>query len=223
MQLSPTGADSLARFTPLPAFSPAPPIQGLRLIGITMTFARGQEICGQGESAEHVYKVVRGAVRCFRVLADGRRQISDFYLPGDIFGVEAGVQRRATAEALLDTTLVVARRSTLIDAGDGTMARALWRLAVAELQRSEDHVLTLGRRSATERVASFLADLRERLGDRDTLELPMSRQDMADYLGLTIETVSRTLTQLQVMGLIELRGPRQVRIRRPRAIADLCE
>ncbi|MFI4974360.1 MAG: helix-turn-helix domain-containing protein [Caulobacterales bacterium] len=196
----------------------------IRLIGVPMTFARDQEIFGQGEPAEHVYKVVKGAVRCFRVLADGRRQISDFYLPGDLFGVEAGVDRRATAEALTDTVLIVARRSALVDDGDdGAMARRMWRLAVAELQRSQDHVLTLGRRAASERVASFLVDLAARLSDEDGLELPMSRQDIADFLGLTIETVSRTLTQLQVSGLIRLRGCRSVQLCRPRALAELCE
>lgn len=200
------------------------PGDDFRLIGSTMSFARDQEVYGEGEAADHVYKVISGAVRCFRVLTDGRRQISDFYLPGDIFGIEAGVERSATVEALTDTVLVVARRSALVDdTDDGSAARRLWRMAVADLRRSQDHVLTLGRRSASERVASFLVDLASRLMAEAALELPMSRQDMADYLGLTIETVSRTLTQLQVSGLISLNGCRSVCLRRPRALAELCE
>jgi len=193
-------------------------------IGLTMRFAHDQEIFGEGEPADQVYKVVSGGVRCFRVLSDGRRQICDFYLPGEVFGVEAGAARRANAEALSDTVLIVARRSALV--GDGRneqTARTLWRLALAQLRRSEDHVLTLGRRSATERVASLLVDLAERLGGGDVLEAPMTRQDMADYLGLTIETVSRTITQLQGAGLIRLSGRRTIRLARPRVLADLCE
>jgi CRP-like cAMP-binding protein len=188
-----------------------------------MRFARGQEICGEGERAEHVFRVVRGAVRGFRVLADGRRQIAEFYLPGDVFGFEAGRERRASAEALADSVVVVARRPAMGDDGDPAMTRQLWRLAVAELRRSQDHVLTLGRRSASERVASFLVDLAERIGEGGAVELPMSRQDIADYLGLTIETVSRTLTQFQVLGLIRLEGSRLVRLLRPGALAEFCE
>jgi CRP/FNR family nitrogen fixation transcriptional regulator len=199
-------------------------VEEVRLIGATMAFARDQEIFGEGEPANHVYKVVRGAVRCFRVLVDGRRQISDFYLPGDLFGVEAGLEHRASAEALMDTVLVVARRSALFDEGDGgATARRLWRRAVADLQRSQDHVLTLGHRVPSERVVSFLLDLAARMGDAEALELPMSRRDIADYLAVAIETVSRVLTQLQVSGLIKLQGSRSIHLCKPRALAELCE
>jgi CRP/FNR family nitrogen fixation transcriptional regulator len=194
----------------------------VRLIGVTMRFAPGREICGQGGRTDNVYRVISGAVRSFRLLSDGRRQICEFYLPGDIFGIELGAERLATAEALAESVLLVARRSALLD-GDRPMASQLWKLAVGELQRSQDHVLTLGRRSASERVVSFLIDLADRLGIREDLELPMSRQDIADYLGLTIETVSRTLTQLQAAGLIKVGGCRSIRLRRRAALADLCE
>jgi CRP/FNR family nitrogen fixation transcriptional regulator len=164
--------------------------------------------------------VVSGAVRAVRLLADGRRQIADFYLPGDIFGVELGERRRAAAETLGETVLLAARRAALTARPD---QGGLWRLALADLQRSQDHVLTLGRRSASERVASFLIDLAERLDGGPAFDLPMSRQDMADYLGLTIETVSRTLTQLQADGLVSISGCRHVRLPRPAALAELCE
>jgi CRP/FNR family nitrogen fixation transcriptional regulator len=194
---------------------------GLRLIGVTMNVMRDQEVFGEGEPADYVYKIVRGAVRGFRVLSDGRRQICDFYLPGDIFGIEPGTDHRITTEAVMDTVLIVARRSVLCQ-DDGATARSLWALALAELGRSQDHALTLGRRSAGERVASFLVDMAARIGDGQNVDLPMSRQDIADYLGLTIETVSRTLTQLQASGLVELAGCRAVRLRKPRALAELC-
>jgi CRP/FNR family nitrogen fixation transcriptional regulator len=195
---------------------------GVRLIGATTHVARDQEVFGEGEPADHVYKVVTGAVRAFRVLSDGRRQICDFYLPGDVFGVEAGPDHLLTAEALTDTVLVAARRSSLGDDTDGPANRRLWRLAMDQLRRGQDHVLTLGRRSAAERVANFLMEMVARLGGGEALELPMSRQDMADYLGLTIETVSRTLTQLQVTEMIALSGCRSIRLRRPHALAALC-
>lgn len=194
-------------------------------VGSVMSYGRDQEIFGQGEPAMQVYKVRTGAVRCFKLLSDGRRQISDFYLPGDVFGVEAGIEHRVTAEALTDTVLTVARRSALTDsAGDEIgRAQALWRLAIGDLQRSQDHALTLGRRSATERVASLLIDIAERLDADDGLVLPMTRQDMADYLGLTIETVSRTLSQLQSSGLISVGGCRKVQFLDRVALLELCE
>jgi CRP/FNR family nitrogen fixation transcriptional regulator len=190
----------------------------IKLIGVARSFARDQEIYGEGEAAETVYKVATGAVRLFKVLADGRRQIAEFYLPGDVFGIEAGAERRNTAEALCDTTLIVARRSGLCAEEQGA---PLWRLALRELQRTHEHVLTLGRRAADERVAGFLIDLAERTGQSATLELPMSRQDMADYLGLTIETVSRTLTQLQADGLIEISACRSIRLKNTAALNQM--
>lgn len=193
----------------------------IKLIGIAKTFTKDQEIFGEGEATDVVYKVAAGAVRSFRILADGRRQIADFYLPGDVFGVELGQQRRSTVEAVGDAVVVVARRATLI--ADPDNADRLWRHALQELQRTQDHVLTVGRRSATERVACFLLDLAGRLGASADVELPMSRQDIADFLGLTIETVSRTLTQMQVDGLIDVSGCRRVRLIRRAVLAELCE
>ena len=212
---------AIARTSYTPARSTEPSASDeIRLVGLTKSFGRDQAIYGEGDPADLVYKVISGAVRTFRVLADGRRQISDFYLPGDVFGVELDAERRSGAEAISETVLLVARRSVAEDPEQG---QSLWRHALRQLRRSQDQALTLGRRSASERVASFLLDLAERLGGGDELELPMSRQDMADYLGLTIETVSRTVTQMQGSGLIGLAGCRHVRLTRPGALAELCE
>ena len=199
-----------------------PELDRLRLVGLTRGFARGREIFGEGERAGHVYSVISGAVRSFRVLSDGRRQVLDFYLPGDIFGIEPGPDHGAGAEAVSDVILLVARRSLVADEGDGAVTRRLLRLAVDDLRRSREHVLTLGCRTACERVASFLNDLAVRLGNRRSLDLPMSRQDIADYLGLTIETVSRTFTLFQTAGLIRLHGRRSVELCRPNALINLC-
>jgi CRP/FNR family nitrogen fixation transcriptional regulator len=192
-----------------------------QLLGVVKAFSRGREIFAEGDAVDAVYKVVSGAVRSVRLLSDGRRQITDFYLPGDMFGVEFGSARRCGAEALCDAVVVVARRSGLM--ADSREGPRVWGRVVEELQRSQAHVLTLGRRSAAERVASFLIDLAERLGGKAEFELPMSRQDIADYLGLTIETVSRTLTQMQADGLVALRGCRRVRLADRQALQQLCE
>jgi len=207
--------------TSAPPFAPGAEDDVFPLISAAKSFGRDQAVYDDGDAADCVYKVVSGAVRAVRLLADGRRQIGEFYLPGDVFGVELGERRRAAAEALGETVLLVARRASL-PAGPEQGGR-LWRLALRDLQRSQDHVLTLGRRTASERLASFLLDLAERLDATGEFELPMSRQDIADYLGLTIETVSRTLTQLQADGLVRLSGVRRVRLPRPAALAELCE
>jgi CRP/FNR family nitrogen fixation transcriptional regulator len=193
----------------------------IKLIGVAKTFRRECEIFGEGDATDFVYKVVSGAARSVRLLSDGRRQIMHFFLPGDVFGVEFGRERRAGAEALSDAVVIVARRSAI--ASDTDQSMLLWRHAVSELQRSEDHVMTLGRRTATERLASFLIDLADRLDADDVLELPMSRQDIADYLGLTIETVSRTLTQLQAEGLVKLESCRLLRFLDRDTLEELCE
>ena len=168
-----------------------------------------------GEPATYVYRVMTGLVRTYRILADGRRQISEFFLPGDVFGLQAGQDYRLSAEAVTDCHLVAMRRGQLADRAtqDGATAHKLWALTLHHLKRSEEHMLLLGRKSAAERLAWFLMDMAERIPAPDTVELPMSRQDIADYLGLTIETVSRTMTQLREDALIELPSSRRVVLR----------
>lgn len=211
------------RPTPVtPVKSPRPEADAaLRLIGATAHLARDREVFGEGEPADQVFKVVSGAVRGFRVLADGRRQICDFYLPGDIFGLDLGETYRIAAEALCDTVLIVARRSLLGEGRDPAAARALFNLAMEQLRRGQELALTLGRRSARERMGCFLLDLESRLGESACLDLPMSRQDIADHLGLTIETVSRTLTQMQNAGLVRISGARSVELRQRQALSGL--
>jgi CRP/FNR family nitrogen fixation transcriptional regulator len=193
--------------------------------GVQVRYAREEEIFGEGEPADHVYKVLSGGVRTYRILRDGRRQIDEFHFAGGHFGIEAGSEHRTTAEAITDATVLVARRVSLSDLSDqgGDVARQLLQLTVEGLRRTQDHVVLLGRKSACERVASLLLDLAERAGNPRTLDVPMSRQDMADYLGLTIETVSRTLTQLQGDGMIEIPTSRRIVLRNRAALADMVE
>jgi CRP/FNR family nitrogen fixation transcriptional regulator len=182
----------------------------LEMMGAPMSFSRNEEIYGEGEAAEYLYKVVSGAVRMYKVLADGRRQIGAFYLPGDMFGFEPGDTHAASAEAIGDATVLVFKRSAVtLAARDSDVARRLWEMTARELGRSQKHALLLIL-SAQERVASFLLEMAARTRASSEIELPMSRQEIADYLGLTIETVSRALGQLESMGVISVPAARRI-------------
>ena len=192
------------------------------LTGITMTYDRNGEIYGEGESADYVYKVVSGAVRTYKVLNDGRRQINAFYLPGDCFGLELGDEHTWSAEAIVGATIAMVKRSAVLSASkrDGEVARQLWSMTAGQLDEARNHALLLIK-SAQERVAAFLLEMSQRLADSDSVELPMGRQDIADYLGLTIETVSRTLTQLENRRTIELLTSRVIALRNRSVLSRL--
>ena len=192
-------------------------------MGARMTFERDAEVFGEGEPADFVYRVASGAVRTYRVLSDGRRQIGDFHLVGDLFGLEAGREHLFGAEAISRSDIIVCRRSSLFSlaARSPDIGQALWAETARELERAQSHLMLLGRKSACERVATFLGALASREPAGTEIMLPMSRQDMADYLGLTIETVSRTFTQLQFDGVIQLHGCRRVQVLSPTALSRL--
>jgi len=194
----------------------------LGLMGAPMRFARNIEIYGEDEPAEYLYQVISGAVRTYRMLDDGRRQIGAFYLPGDIFGVEAGDVHLWSAEAISDAQVLVVKRSAVMARAEHEkdLARQLWMLTVRELQRMQEHSMVLIK-SAEERVAGFLLEMAARGAAGAAVELPMSRQDIADYLGLTIETVSRTITQLVQSGTIALETSRRVLFRNRSALNRL--
>lgn len=188
--------------------------------GVRVDYGRGEEVFGEEEPAECVYRVISGVVRTSKILADGRRQISEFYLPGEVFGMETRAQHELCAEAVTDAKVFAMRRKPLMNLAttDCETARKLWAVTLHDLRRSQDHMLLLGRKSAHERLVWFLMDMAARLPADREVALPMSRQDIADYLGLTIETVSRTMTQLQEDGLIELHGCRHVVLRDRQAL-----
>lgn len=192
----------------------------VNLPGFVMGFSRNEEIFGEEESADFVYKVIAGAVRIIRILSDGRRQVAAFHLADDVFGLERGPIHRATAEAVGDCQVALIRRSHLLRAANTDLrtAHALWMLAANDLERVEEHMLMLGRKCASERVAAFLLEMSDRAGGADELELAMCRTDIADYLGLTIETVSRSLTQFERDGVIGLPTCRRVVLKRRAAL-----
>jgi CRP/FNR family transcriptional regulator, nitrogen fixation regulation protein len=191
-------------------------------------YKRGTEIFGESEPATYVYQVKAGAVRSYKLLSDGRRQIGAFHLPGDIFGLENGDMHRFTAEAVVDTTLRIIKRRSLerVAEDDAVVARNLLSMTTSNLKHAENHILLLGRKTATERVAAFLVEMNDRITSDGTMTLPMCRRDIADYLGLTLETVSRSLTELRAAGMLEFLGKTQREIslldRRRLALFDMA-
>ena len=185
-----------------------------RVILSEFRFDRGTEIYGQAEPADYIYQVVDGAVRSHKLLSDGRRQIGAFHLSGDIFGLENGAVHRFTAEAIVDTTVRLIKRTSLehVAEGDAHVALDLLNMTTSNLQHAEEHMLLLGRKTSLERVAAFLLEMDRRLTAAGVLALPMNRRDIADYLGLTLETVSRALSHLHGKGILGFLGQTQRQI-----------
>jgi CRP/FNR family nitrogen fixation transcriptional regulator len=178
------------------------------------SYKKGTEIFGEKEPADYVYQVVTGAVRSYKLLSDGRRQIGAFHLAGDIFGLEIGSDHRFTAEAIIDTTVRLMKRRSLeqFAESDLAVARNLLSMTTINLRHAEDHMLLLGRKTSLERVAAFLIEMDRRSTAAGVLALPMCRRDIADYLGLTLETVSRALSRLHGLDVLDFIGNNQRQI-----------
>jgi CRP/FNR family nitrogen fixation transcriptional regulator len=201
---------------PLPALDPFATITGhAGLIATEFSYRKDEEIYGEDEPAEYVYQVISGSVRSYKLLSDGRRQIGAFHLPGNVFGLESGTTHRLAAEAIVDTTVRLVKRRSLEQAAtvDVNVARKLWAMTAGDLRHAEDHMLLLGRKTAMERVATFLLEMDRRLSVTGMMALPMCRRDIGDYLGLTLETVSRALSQLHGQGVLGFSGARQIVLR----------
>ena len=195
-----------------------------RAAGTVIQVAAGREIFAEGGDTDIFYKVVSGVVRVCKFLSDGRRQIEAFYVTGTVFGFELGQERSMSAEAISDCTLVAYRRRNIetLAQKDQTVGRQLLQYAMQNLAQAQQHSLLLGRRGAAEKVAAFLLGWAKHSAANRVLDLEMTRQDIADYLGLTIETVSRSLTQFERDGLIALPGARQVTVLNADALEDLA-
>ena len=193
------------------------------VIATEFSYGKEEEIYGEDEPSEYVYQVIRGAVRTYKLLSDGRRQIGSFHLPGDVFGLDPGSTHRLTAEAITDTTVrLVKRRNVEAAAGSNVqVAHNLWTMTASDLRHAEDHMLLLGRKTAMERVATFLLEMDRRLAKAGMMALPMCRRDIGDYLGLTLETVSRALSQLNEQGILVFSGARQILLRNRQRLADM--
>ena len=186
------------------------------LMGVTVRYERGTEIFAEEDPADCIYQIVSGTARTCKLLSNGRRQIGAFLMEGDYFGMEARDTHCFAAEAITDVTVhMISRSAAFAAAGrEPEVARALWDITARSLDASQQHSLLLGRKTALEKIGSFLSEMAERQGCDDEIDLAMSRQDIADYLGLTIETVSRTMTQLECAGTIALPSSRHVILKR---------
>ncbi|MBE0414000.1 helix-turn-helix domain-containing protein [Yoonia sp.] len=188
----------------------------------------GKHLFHEGQTARNIYEVVKGVLRLTRVMADGRRQVIAFGYPGDVVGFHSDDEYHTDCDALLSTTVIVHSRSALESpAGNSALHTKLLQAALHEISAMQDHFLMLGRKSAAERVASFLLTLQERvgmpLGQFTQFDLPMSRSDIADFLGMTTETVCRTLTRLRKLNIIALDRVHTVVILKPEALIKEAE
>jgi CRP/FNR family nitrogen fixation transcriptional regulator len=174
-------------------------------IGVTVSFAPKTRIFHENDPVESVYKVVSGSVCTCKILSDGRRQIVALYLPGEFFGFECADEHTLSAEAVSNAKVLVIKKRVLVAAAsrDAAIERQVLLLMAGELARLEDRVLLL-LKNAQERVGEFILDMEKRAAVANHVELPMKRLDIADYLGLTIETISRILTALEHFGAIEI-------------------
>lgn len=206
-------------FADLPANPKTRPVLGFsssetKIIPSEFKYNKGTEIYGEAEPADYVYQIIDGAVRSYKLLSDGRRQIGAFHLAGDVFGLENGNVHRFTAEAIVDTTVRLVKRVYLehVAEEDLIVARSLLNMTTTNLQHAEDHMLLLGRKTSLERVAAFLIEMDRRLTAAGVMALPMCRRDIADYLGLTLETVSRALSYLNERKILGFIGQNQRQI-----------
>jgi len=189
--------------------------------------APGEALFSEGDEADSVYEVVRGMLRLYKLLPDGRRQITGFLSAGHFLGLAPEGVFVYTAEAITEVTLCRYKRKAfdhLIDEVPG-FAKRLLAVASHELCAAQSQMLLLGRKAATEKVASFLLMMADQQGKdgEATIDIPMTRNDIGDYLGLTIETVSRTLTKLRQDWLIALPTPDRIKIRDRDQLEELAE
>lgn len=206
-----------------PDLSPDASARPLIIAGARRPYCRDQEIYQTGEPADRIYGVLSGVIRVFRPLVDGRRHIAQFCLPGDVFGLESDADHQFSAEAVIDCEISSIARSALAHMAmqDAAVGQKLWSLSLHYLCRSEEHLAFLGHKNARGRVAWFLLDMAKRTGAAIQLSLPMSREDIADFLGLSMETVSRTMHSLQHEQMITLASAREVLLKDRMALHSL--
>lgn len=195
----------------------------IRRAGQPISIKRGHPLFSAGDAADSVFVIVAGLVRTSMMFSDGRRQIIGFHEAGDVLGLIFTEQHSLSAEAVNATQLLTINRVWLqgVLSLEPHLCLSLIPLASRSMDAARRHLVLLGRMTARERLCTFLL---ERLkGDAGKIELPMSRSDIADYLGLTIETVSRTITQLRIEGVIRAAAAREVEIADRRRLLDCLE
>lgn len=210
------------------AIQPRNPADPLASLGHAKVYERETTVFTEGDAAGSVFRVMSGMVRLYKMLPDGRRQIIGFLQAGDMMGLAFAAQYLYTAETVTATTIQRIPRlelDALMDA-QPAFARKLLSATTSELMAAQDQMVLLGRKTAAEKVATFLLRLSDRKcggkGDNHTIDLPMGRSDIADHLGLTTETVSRTLTKLKSSRLIRILVGGKLDLLDRDALADLA-
>jgi CRP-like cAMP-binding protein len=194
-------------------------------LGTVASLRREQPLFHEADPAEFYFKVVTGAIRSCKLLADGRRHVGEFFMPGDFIGLDAETNYMFTAEAVTDATVVrySRRRVDALAWQEPGIGRSLLKIACHRLSSAQQQMVLLSRKTAEERIASFILGLADRNGATDRISLPMTRTDIGDHLGLTMETVSRALTQLKKDGVIELTSSHELVILDRDMLADLAD
>jgi CRP/FNR family transcriptional regulator, nitrogen fixation regulation protein len=215
-----------------PASHPAPAqpqempdsLAALDRVGAVVTLRRDEHLFLAGDKADFYFKVLKGAVRSCRVLADGRRHIGEFFLAGDFIGLDAAETYPVAAEGVIETTLIrySRRKVDALAAEQPRIAQNLVGIMRTGLAAARERMLLLGHMTAMERIATFLLNLAERTDD-GRIDLPMTRTDIGDYLGLTMETVSRGLSQLKADGIIARRSMHELAVADPAALVALTK
>jgi CRP/FNR family nitrogen fixation transcriptional regulator len=192
----------------------ATPLPAVKLPGYITSYRQHQGIYQEGDEAKYFYTVVSGCIATYKALENGRRQITAFHTPGDVLGLQTRGAHTLSAEASAKSNLLLIKQSALVALArrDKDVADQLWTLTAAELERAQNHIRLFALPSQ-QRVAGFLVDMAHRVSADDEVELPMGRRDIADYLGLTLETVSRSFMKLARLDVIKIRGPRRIMLR----------
>lgn len=199
------------------------PVAGTRL-----RFKKGQTMLCEGHTSEHCYEILEGIVRAYKILSDGRRQIINFLFPGESLGIGARDAYRYSADAVTDTTVRSLAKPALerLASGQPALAARLRDSVLRELRAAQDHLVVLGRKTAREKVASFLLFVAEHenpsFNDGHTIWIPMSQRDIADYLGLTTETVNRVMASLRANSIISIRAQGHIRLIMVEALSDIA-
>jgi CRP/FNR family transcriptional regulator len=190
----------------------------------TETFSAGEALFWEGDQAGHIFDVLEGVLRVYRIMSDGRRAIMGFIHPGEVLGVSFQNRYLFTAEAVTDVKIrrfARGRFFTMINESPALRPQ-LFAILCDEMSAAQDQMLLLGRKTAEERVVSFLLTIHRKSATDGEIEVPMSRQDMADYLGLTMETVSRMMTSLTRRGLIAAGARHTVILRKLTTLREIA-
>lgn len=194
-----------------------------------LSVGTGNHVFFEGDDADYIYEVISGVVRSSKVLIDGRRQVLSFGYPGDMVGLSHDQTYHCDCDAIADVKLRVVHKNAFKKGmeQDPELCINLLRKAAAEVNSMQEHFIMLGRKTALEKMASFLIAVMDRKyekkDEKRCFDLPMSRADIADFLGLTIETVSRNLTKLRKLGVISLPNAHRVCVSEPTILRELAE